>query len=405
MNRQGQFRHYSLIWSAFLLGLVLTTAHPPVGAAALTDIPRPVSDAAVRLVRCCSDPKAGVDEQAIAALVDYVLTSKNAKEYSLPETSQCSGAYYEFDAKIAFPRFMEYSYSSLIPSIIAKPSSLRYSIWSAPRSDMREMPGSWSAVTPEEPPVVIRGLQHDSNTPDLITGVYYEYDLKRVLILLNHKGQQVLISVSKQIDASNVGKKGVILGNDNDWTYFYSNEPGTMKTGLGWAKTYIYDYFSVVVYAESGNSPAMVRTGAFQWLRAGWLGMNFVKPGHILGGMKRYAQNFRMVLESPRLPAPSQLTSVYQSLSNTPASVLADEYAALQQALRSSAVQAGKISKTEGDEKQSLVDVPKEQMVEALMLEYLKMTLEKPTPFGNGSSQLLPATLSQKTPYRVSAGP
>ena len=92
-----------------------------------------------------------------------------------------------------------------------------------------------------------------STTPtplDLTTGVYHEYDLKRTLILLNQKGRQVLISVSKQIDESSIGKKGVILGNDSDWTYFYSNEPGTMKTGLGWAKSYIYDYFSVVVYAK-----------------------------------------------------------------------------------------------------------------------------------------------------------
>jgi len=368
-------------------------AYPPVPAASLTDIPRPVSDAATRLVQYCSDSKAGLDEQAIATLVDYVLTSKNGKEYSLPESKQCSGAYYEFDARIAFPRFMEYSHSSLIPSIIAKPSSLRYSIWSAPRSDMHEMPGSWSVVSPDEAPVVIRGLQHDSNTPDLITGVYYEYDLQRTLILLNHKGQQVLISVSKQIDASNVGKKGVILGNDNDWTYFYSNEPGTMETGFGWAKTYIYDYFSVVVYAESGSSPAMVRTGAFQWLRAGWLGINFVKPGHILGGMKRYAQNFRMVLESPRPPPPSQLTSVYQSLSNMPASVLAGQYAALQQVLRTSAIQTGKTGKSEADEKQSFVDASKEQMVEELMLEYLKMTLGKPTSLGKRSSLFSPATL------------
>jgi len=257
---------------------------------------------------------------------------------------------------------------------------------------MHEMPGSWSVVSPDEAPVVIRGLQHDSNTPDLITGVYYEYDLQRTLILLNHKGQQVLISVSKQIDASNVGKKGVILGNDNDWTYFYSNEPGTMETGFGWAKTYIYDYFSVVVYAESGSSPAMVRTGAFQWLRAGWLGINFVKPGDILGGMKRFARSFRTVLESPRLPAPSQLTSVYQSLSRMPALGLASEYAALQQALRSSAIQAGKIRKSEAEKKQSFVDTPKEQMVEELMLEYLKMTLGKSTPLGKQSPLFSPAT-------------
>ena len=305
---------------------MLAAACPPAPAASLTDVPRPVSDAALRLVRCCDDSKISLDEQAIAILADYVLTPKNSNEYSLPESNRCSGAYYEFDTRITFPRFMEYSYNPLIPSNITRPSSLHYSIWSNPRSDMQKMPNSWSPIPPDGAPLVIRGLQHDSNTPDPTTGTYYEYDLKRTLIFLNHKGRQVLISVSKQIDESGVGKKGVILGNDNDWTYFYSNEPGTMKFGLGWAKSYIYDYSSVLVYVEPAGPSAVVRSGAFQWLRAGWAGINFVKPSHIIVGMGRFSQASRAVLESPHLPSPGQLIAVYQSLTTMPTSALANEY-------------------------------------------------------------------------------
>ncbi len=392
MNRQVHSSYFSRIWRCLLLGLLPIVAYPSAFAASLADIPRPVSDAAGRLVKYCSDSKAALDEQAVATLVDYVLTSKNSREYSIPESNQCYGAYYEFDTKITLPRFMEYSYTSLVPSNITRPSSLRYSIWSNPRRNMQKMPGSWSAVPSDGAPVVIRGLQHDSDTPHPTTGVYHEYDLKRTLILLNHKGRQVLFSISKQVDESDVGKKGVILGNDSDWTYFYSSEPGTMKTGLGWAKSYIYDYFSVIVYVEPDNSPTMVRTGVFQWLRAGWAGINFVKPGDILGGLKRFAENSRTVLESPRLPPPGQLTSVYQSLSSMPAPRLAGEYAALQQALRSLAIQAGKISKSKADKKQSFGDTSKEQMVEELMLEYLKRTLGKPTPLEKQSSLFSPAT-------------
>jgi hypothetical protein len=76
-----------------------------------------------------------------------------------------------------------------------------------------------------------------------------------------------------------------------------------------------------------------------------------------------------------------------------PTSDLASEYAALQQALRFSAIQAGKISKSEADKRQSFVDTSKEQMVEELMLEYLKRTLEKPTPLEKQSSLFSPATL------------
>jgi len=107
-------------------------------------------------------------------------------------------------------------------------------------------------TSPAAEPVIIHGLQHDSNTPDLTTGVYHEYDLKRTLIHLNHKGRRVLISISKQVNQSEVGKKGAILGNDDDWNYYYSGDTGSFKTGMGWIKSYVYDFFSVGVYVETG---------------------------------------------------------------------------------------------------------------------------------------------------------
>jgi hypothetical protein len=385
--------HHLLRISRYVLfGLVLLTASAPARGASLVDVPISVSNAAAQLVKHCNDCKTSLDEQAVDALVEFVLKSKDRSQYSLPKSSECYGAYYEFDTKISFPRFTDYSYSSLIPSIIVRPSTLRSSVWSNPGSEMHEMPASWPSVPPAGPPVIIRGLQRDTNTPDPTTGVYHQYDLRRTLILLNHKGRQVLISVSKQADQSAVGRKGVIVGDDSDWTYYYSNEPGTTKTGLGWAKSYIYDYFSVAVYIESEGPPAIVKTGAFQWLRAGWLGINLVKPIHIIDGMKRYADCSRTVLESPHLPAPGRLSSVYQALSNMPASELTRKYAALQQALRSSAIRTGKIGKAQPDERQALADPSREQMVEELMLEYLRTTLGKPTALGKQSFLTQPVT-------------
>jgi hypothetical protein len=202
--------------------------------------------------------------------------------------------------------------------------------------------------------------------------------------MVNHKGSQALISISKQVSKSDVGKKGVILGDDNDWNYYYSGEPGSPKTGLGWVKTYIYDYFSVGVYVESGTAQSIVRTGVFQWLRAGWTGINFVKPNHILAGMERFARNSKLILESPRLPAPGHIISAYQSLSSMQTAELLAKYTALQQTQRASAVRTGKIAKTK-EEEVSFADTPKEQMVEELMLEYLKTTLGKPTLLGKQS--------------------
>jgi hypothetical protein len=362
-----------------VLSMLLILLFQPSVVFSLTDDFNPVNDAAMKLVQLCDEPKVGLDEHAVATLVNYVLTAKKNNEYALPASQGCTGAYYEFDTKITFSRFIEYSYSPFILSVITRPSSLRYSFWTTFRSETERLPTSWKPVFPGGSPVIIHGKERDSNSPDLNTGVYHEYDLKRTLVLLNYKGRQVLLSVSKQIGKSDVGKKGFILGNDSDWHYYYTGESGSTMTGLGWAKSYIYDYFSVSVYIESASAPTMVRTGVFQWLRAGWSGINFVNSGHILRGMKRFGRDCKMVLESPRLPVPSKMSSVHQWLSDMPAEVLTKKYAALRQAQRSSAIKIGKISKSEGEEELSFANTPKEQMVEELMLEYLKTALGKAT--------------------------
>jgi hypothetical protein len=192
----------------------------------------------------------------------------------------------------------------------------------------------------------------------------------------------VLISISKQIDKSDVGKKGVILGNDDDWNYYYSGLPGSTKAGLGWIKSYIYDYFSVSVHVESGASPSMVRAGIFQWIRAGWSGINFVQPGHIIKGMKRYAKNSKTILESPNLPAPNKIVSTYQRLSALPQNDLIEKYTALQQARQSLAVLSGKIKTSEIKKQDPYANILKEQIVEELMLEYFKITLGKSSLLG-----------------------
>lgn len=337
----------------------------------------PVPAAAAKLVQFCSDSKAKLDMQAIAALADYVLETKTEKEIELPKLHDATGAYYEFETKTNFLNFLQYSYSHQIPSGLTNPASLRYSLWNCNSGDSSKLPDNWKTALAAGKPLILRGLQRDGITPDLNTGIYYEYDLKRTLILLNHKGRQAIISVSKQVDKSDVGRKGIIIGNDDDWNYYYSGEPGLPTTGLGWVKSYIYDYFSVGIHVEAGNSPCTVKSGMFQWLRAGWSGINFVQSGHIISGMKRNAKNFKAVLESPKLPAPNQITAAYQRLYALPKNDLLEKYIALQQARQALAAQNGKIKTSDVRKQDSYADIPKEQIVEELMLEYFKITLGK----------------------------
>jgi hypothetical protein len=384
--------HVTLRWSryqvfcrlsiALMILLLIIFQRQPAMALPLSDSAGPVPAAAMKLVQFCADPKAPLDTQSISTLVDYVLGPKPAKEADLPSIQKATGAYYEFDTRISFSSFLQYSYSNQIPSVLTSPASLRYSLWTGLQGESQKLPGSWKLIPPEGKPVIIRGLERDGITPDLTTGVYYEYNLKRTLILLNHKGRQVLISISKQVAISDVGKKGIILGNDDDWNYYYSGEPGSAKAGLGWVKSYIYDYFSVGVHVDSGSSPSMVRAGVFQWIRAGWSGINFVETKHIIKGIKRHARNSKTILESPKLPAPNQIVSTYQRLSALPQNDLVERYTALQQARQTLAFLNSKPENNEIKNQDFYANTPKEQIIEELMLEYFKITFGKVSLLG-----------------------
>ena len=202
-----QHAYLRKILGSIIFGLVLVLLQQPAVALSPGEPSNTIIDSAKHLVQFCIDPKTGLNEDAVATVVDYVLTSKEKQEYSLPKSQQ-TGAYYEFDTQTQFPRFINYSFSALIPPVITRPSSLRYSAWTNAGNETQKLPDTWKLVPPGGAPLVIQGFQRDANSPDLNTGVYHEYDLKTTLILLNHKGRQVLVSVSKQIKQSNVGKKG-----------------------------------------------------------------------------------------------------------------------------------------------------------------------------------------------------
>ena len=372
----------SRLFVFFLFVLWALSSVQMVSAQTLSDPCSPVAAAAVKMIDFAADPKASIDPKAIATLADFVLASKTSKEGELPKVHNAVGAYYEFDTKISFPAFMQYSYTSKIPSSLTSPASLRYSLWNGTAGEARNLPESWKLLDPGSPALIIRGRQHDGITPDLTTEVYYEYNLIRTLVLFNHKGHHVLISISKQANVSDVGKKGFILGKDEDWNYFYTNEIGSAKTGLGWVKSYIYDYFSVGVYVESDTRPAFVRSGIFQWIRAGWSGINFARPEHVIRGIKRFAQNSKTVLESPKLPAPEQVAAQYRKLASLPYPDLIEKYETLQQARYDLAVTNGKVDKKATFNRGEWNQTPKDQIIEALMLEYFKFSLGKPSVLG-----------------------
>jgi hypothetical protein len=242
--------------------------------------------------------------ERIAGLMDFVTRPKKDGElFSAGSANGFSSSYNEVDVRTRLADVLKYSFNPAIPWFATSPSSLRSTSWKQTEKPWAELPRLWELFGAGDFPVVIRGLETVENTPDIFTGGYYRYDLHRTLILFTSGPRRTVISISRQADVSDVGRKGFIVGKDEDWTYFYSGQPGLNVTGLGWVKSYMFDSAGISVYTEAGQGPASVRTANFKWLRAGWSNINMVQNDHIYQGMVRFARAFKEILESPRLPS------------------------------------------------------------------------------------------------------
>jgi hypothetical protein len=128
----------------------------------------------------------------------------------------------------------------------------------------------------------------------------------------------VILSLSKQRGKSDVGKKGLVLGSDDNWDYFYTGQDGLTAPGLGWVQSYMYDSYSVIVLFESHPGQAPMKYCIFKWVRAGWAKYNFVKHKHIYSGLKRFEKAYRQIMESPVLPTPNMLAAASKAIRNLP---------------------------------------------------------------------------------------
>jgi len=250
----------------------------------------------------------------ISEVLDFVAHPKSRQGiYREDNRFNAPSAYHHFDIQTNLTRILRYAYNPAIPSYAFAPSSVRVSSWKSTRGQTK--PRLWEHLPAPERPIILKNTEIEENTPDLFTGSYYRYEMDRTLILCRHKGHNVFISLSKQTKPSGVGKKGLRLGRDEDWDYLYSGREGLNITGMGWVKSYVYDSASVTVFYELDKEKGLVRCGVFRWLRAGWAGLNVVNGRHIRKGLKRYARDFKAIMEMPSLPRPDKMAEVFSSLS------------------------------------------------------------------------------------------
>ena len=251
----------------------------------------------------------------IFRILDFVETPKALGEtMSLGEYNGAVSDYYEFSVNRSLGEVLDLAYNPDLPPYLTQPSSVRRSHWIGTDDQSIVFPRFSSELNHLDKPLIINGIEFIENSPDTFSGSYYAYNVDRLLILIRYNGRPALVSVSNQKGISDVGKKGIILGSDDEWNYIYSGEKGTTLPGTGWADTYMYGSSSITVYYELGADPGEVKCAVFKWLSAGWMGLNFVKPSHIRKGMERFAKDFRKIVESPALADTGSIAQVYQKI-------------------------------------------------------------------------------------------
>jgi hypothetical protein len=259
------------------------------------------------------------DMDAINRVVDYLLTPKNmASTYSAGNRKGATSNYFEFTLNRSLDDLIQLAYNPDIPSYFVIPASLHRSHWLDVDGKPRPFPDLSKALTSFAEPVVFKGMEHVENTPDTFSGAYYAYDLNRAMVLARCHGRQVLLSMSSQKNKSDVGKKGLVVGDDGDWNYLYTGEKGCTRTGLGWVNSYMYDSESIMVYYEVTEPVPHLRCAVFKWVDAGWAGINMAQPFHIKKGVERFVNTFKQVVESTALPTPSALAATIRRINNLP---------------------------------------------------------------------------------------
>ncbi len=333
--------------------------------------------------------------ERIAGLMAFVARSKkNGVLFTAESGNGFSSSYNEVDVRIRLADLLQYAFNPAIPWFATSPASLRSSQWKQTEKPWTNLPHLWDLLGKTDAPAVIRGRETVENTPDIFSGGYYRYDLHRTLIVFNSGSRRSVISISKQADVSDVGRKGYIVGNDEDWNYFYSGEPGLNVTGLGWVKSYMYDSAGISVYTEADQDPVLVRAASFKWLRAGWSSINMVQNDHIYQGMMRFARAFKEIMESTRLPSVKAFESDCRTIAGFSDSALREQMTSYRQLL------ARRAEKLDGGARRHLPEafhsegywqgLKREEMESTLVLEALKRYLGK-SPADGRTLTFLPA--------------
>lgn len=331
-----------------------------------------------------ADPDKDVtfNPQVIAAVLDFVEAPKNNEViYYSNVLEGLTSAYHDFDLHIDLKTLVDYAFNPDIPGVATMPTSTRLFQWLGPAGSQQNHPEVGQYLGSMSSPVVFKGRQYVEITPDLNSGAYYGYNLHQILLLFEYRRRDIIVTVSKQADVSAVGKKGYVLGSDDDWDYFYSGKTGLALPALGWVRSYMYDSRGINIYDVIDPAAPRVRCAAFKWLRAGWSGINMVQKKHIYRGLKRFAETYKEIFESPLIPPAAQLADDFARIRGLSPDALRSRMAIYSKVLKNrydSGRQSSKkwIAKL-FENKSHWQGMSREEMESAMVVEYMKYALGK----------------------------
>ena len=320
--------------------------------------------------------------QRIENILDFVgQPIEEDRLYHAGEFNDAPSAYYVLDLRRSLADILRITYNPDIHPVISAPATIRTSRWTRIDRSDGKLPLLWNMLDTLQKPVIVTGVEFIVNSPDTHSGAYYEYDLDRTLILMRHQGENIFISLSKQSDVSGVGKKGHVIGSDSQWDYLYSDEAGLTKPGIGWARSYMYDSYSVVIYRELQTHPRTVRFGVFKWVRAGWAGINLVRSEHIYDGLLRFGYVFKEIIEDPQIVDAGHIEQTCNSIRHLSDEELREIVGAYLERLENRCTAEGVLSTREIEEYftqgKYLRSLDRHEMEAIVALEFIKQLLGK----------------------------
>ncbi|WP_410289657.1 hypothetical protein [Desulfosarcina sp.] len=366
--------------ATFIVGCLLLIAGSAAASEQRADLPPGVLPSLHYLLDLAKNKTDGAfDARRIAPWLEFLQSPKPANTfYRADESFEAPSAYNEFNVEAGLQEIIDYTLHADIPSYFFWPSSLRLASWTWIDGGEDQLTRLRSAFDDLNTPFIFRGAEHITITPDQHSGAYYSYDVDKMIILSPYQKGKMMINIYRQQKPSAVGRKGWVLGNDDEWNYLYTRDKGLNVKGLGWADTYMYDSFGITVYYQVDPEKPAVTCGTVSWVKAGWAGINMVQSKHIHRGLVRVADAFTVVMEDPRLPEPAELAETFSKSRNLPSPTLRayakDYLSGLQQRIASSETLLKKVG-GKFDSLTMLDQMTRDELYAVLALDYFKMIL------------------------------